>query len=242
MKHRLHHDSNDDLEDLGELKQLYQAQHNEMPSVELDRQIIAAAHRELAKPNRRELPQHPWWKRIVLPLYATATLVFTVFAAHILWPEPVRVPPGTTMGPVNIELIQSKKVAPQVTLKPREKRELPPYKAPEFGVETASGDATLLTGEISPNIAEETPDRAANTSDSAAISHATAESGSVNQESKLMQPNQVAKLSFPDQERWARDIIKLFRDGEYEQAREQLVRFKKVYPQYPIDEQIDALR
>ncbi|MCW9017921.1 MAG: hypothetical protein OQJ89_13200, partial [Kangiellaceae bacterium] len=134
-----------DEETLNKIARSYASVSTELPSSDIDRQIIAAAHRELANPTPRKLPKDSWWRRVSLPIYAAATFAFTAVATHWLWPEePARVPPGTTPGPVKIDLLPSE---PQIQQREsREPRELPKYRPPELEpvVETQKADGTPI--------------------------------------------------------------------------------------------------
>ncbi|MCW9000540.1 MAG: hypothetical protein OQK04_17650, partial [Kangiellaceae bacterium] len=66
-----------DEETLNKIARSYASVSTELPSSDIDRQIIAAAHRELANPTPRKLPKDSWWRRVSLPIYAAATFAFT---------------------------------------------------------------------------------------------------------------------------------------------------------------------
>ena len=51
----------------------------------------------------------------------------------------------------------------------------------------------------------------------------------------------LSKSIYPEKDAWAHKIIKLMIDGKNNAARTELERFKKVYPDYPIEEQIKGL-
>ena len=223
-----------DQEVLNKIEQSYASISTELPSSDIDKQIIAAAHRELANPAPRRLPKDSWWRRISLPIYAAATFAFTAVATHWLWPEePARVPPGTSPGPVKIDLLPSQ---PQIQQREsREPRKLPEYQPPQLEpiVETTKTEGTPVDARVPPienhdntgsSMASDMPQQA----EAAPVDSAAAQKN--------------GKLQFPDEKSWAKKIINLLREGQVEAAREEMVKFKQVYPNYPIDEQVEALR
>lgn len=222
-----------DQETLNKIEQSYKSISTELPASDIDQQIIAAAHRELANPAPRKLPKDSWWRRISLPIYAAATFAFTAVATHWLWPEePARVPPGTSPGPVKIDLLPSE---PQIQQREsREPRELPEYQPPELEpiVETqkAEGASVLRIRTI------EGQDKTG----SSMASDMPEQNEKIQVDSDSAQKN--GKLQFPNAKTWAQKITNLLREGHVEAAREEMVKFKQVYPNYPIDEQVEALR
>ncbi len=219
---------------LEELTKEYRQLSTEEPSAEIDKQIIAAAYREIEKPQPRSLPRPSWWRRLNLPIYAVATLAFTAIGTQILFQEPVRVPPGTAPSRVNIQLIDDTAEAPKLNLSPRQKRELPEYHQPPVELTNTTEVESLES-----NQQIEKPDQGSNASEA---EQNLAQAQDASRASEPLRGNHTAKLEFPDKEAWARQVLALFREGEYDKAKKELVRFKKVYPDYPIDAQIEALK
>ena len=54
--------------------------------------------------------------------------------------------------------------------------------------------------------------------------------------------HKVASLKYENKEAWAREILTLLKQGKTEKAKASLVEFKKRYPDFPIDAQIQALK
>jgi len=150
--------------ELFELIKLYQEHSTELPNSDIDKQILATAERELASTKLKGLTPVPWWKRLFLPLYVAATFTFTALAVHWFWPASVKVPPGTSIGTVAVE------VMPKVSV------------------------------------------------------------------------NRVTRFNYPDKEIWAKQIVELIKKNDDETAQKELTRFKNIYPNYPIDKQIQAFR
>jgi len=214
-----------DIEGLDELQKAYKAVSTEQPDSDIDKQIIAAAQRELASPNPKKSLDTSWWKRMSLPLYVAATFVFTAFASHWLWPsQTAKTLPGTAPSAVTFDLAE-----PTLQLEQREKSVRPALPKPpvlmappELALSKSVSQPPILNGAI---IVSE---------------NAT---GSAEDNVTQSVPNEhAAQLSHPEKEIWAREIIELFKQGEYQAGRTELVRFKQIYPDYPIDEQLEILR
>ncbi|TQV88800.1 hypothetical protein [Aliikangiella coralliicola] len=234
-----------DIEGFDELENAYRKMSTEMPDLAIDKQIIAAAHRELSSPNPKKIPKVSWWKRLALPLYATATFAFTAIAAHWLWPAPVKMPPGTTPGPVTIDLVEPKTKAPKMpSRKQRKLPELDYSTMPEADKSQSQNTVEEPLSGLEETMNILPPKGESQQQDSVADS--SANRSSLNEKESATKRSDgttsVAKLSFPDKEEWAREIIELFKKGDFGAARTELVRFKKAYPDYPIDEQIEAFR
>ena len=222
-----------------ELETLYQEYSNETPSSDIGRQIRAAAERELVEPNKRQLLALPWWKKLILPLYAACAFAFTAIATNWFWPAPVQLPPGTSSAPVVIDMSESSKdVSEPDRLKQHKKSEqkvliLVTYPQleiePEQPVDKEKVELLKLTDSVQSSLELEIQQEI----DSDEIA-----SEKVQQKAQ----SKVAKVQFPDKESWSRDIIRLMREGEFISAQKELAKFKKVYPGYPIDEQIESFR
>ncbi|WP_196140068.1 hypothetical protein [Aliikangiella sp. G2MR2-5] len=220
----------EEINHLDAFEKAYKEASNELPHSDVDKQIIAAAYRELDKPNSRRLPSNSWWRRLSLPVYALGTLAFTALATKWLWNEPVRMPPGTSPGPVEIEVVTDTNTNDMTDYKPREPKKAPEYQAPEFLPESQT---TRVTGSglkvpDNGNTVTQLPEQES-------LASPRGQGGKLKVE-------QVAKLEYQTKEEWAKKIIELYKEGRQEAARKELTRFKKKYPGYPIDEQLEALR
>lgn len=216
-----------DIENYDRLKSEYSAISNEMPDVDIDKQIIAAAHCELANPNAKKLLKNSWFRRLSLPIYAAATFAFTAIATHWFWPtEPARTLPGTAPTNVTFEVME-----PQANIEPPRKRT--PRELPEPPMLLQQPEVDTTAGEIHEPVNVLVEEQMASPRDNSPISKtSTTETSSA---------KNVAKLQYPDKDQWARKIILLFKQGEHEVGRKELIRFKKAYPNYPIDGQLENL-
>jgi hypothetical protein len=235
---------------LKKINSIYNQFSNEEPDTIIDRQILAAAHREIASPNSREKLHTPWWRRLLLPLYVTTVFAFTAIGANLYWPEVTpHVPPGTAPGPVSIDLIESEAHLSELKLKQqakvRKKTEMPQ-------------EISVLKQPISPKTKQQEAEKLV------VMKDGDIEKTAINivkqlefqqQETELLNINasQLARKepvssrlgvnkSYPNKEAWARDIITMFKNGEYAQVKEELVLFKSTFPDYPIDDQIEVFR
>lgn len=226
-----------DQEFLGRLEKQYKSGSVEEPSVDLDKQIIAAAHREIAEPNKLKRPNNSWWRRLSLPVTAAATFAFTAIATHLLLPEKVGVPPGTASPrPIQIDLVDEKDL--KLKVEQRKPRKAPkfesPIKEPEVSSKVENDDIADMHNEMkveNGSLRTKVPE----------LNQAKEKNKSL-ESSKGAEVSKLAKLEHPEKEKWSRQIIELFKKGEFEKAQKELVRFKKIYPDYPIDAQIEALK
>lgn len=230
--------------ELDAIKHVYQRYSTEMPDSGIDKQILAAAHRELSNPNLREVLKNSWWRRLLLPLYVTATFTFTAIGAHWYWPAPVRVPPGTTPGPVIIEIINSDQLKPQnkqrVMLKMPKKQSLMALPAvPQAKLQDNDSvlpiESNVLDAMSKAELSQTLKFKLKN---AVKVPELSAQSISV-------EPiNQAANTDHKalDKEKWVREIIQLLKNGDYHTVKKELVRFKAAFPDYPIDEQIEPFR
>ncbi len=228
-----------DIEGFETLASLYKKCSKEVPDNEIDRQIIAAAHRELESPKVLSLPKVSWWRRLSLPVYAATAFSFMALATHVLWEEPARTLPGTSPSPVNFELAKKpinlspdkdkyvRKSAPDVELLlPQPETNSSHH---EIGVVPIS-DSELFLDLLPEQQLEEKHSSSNDINNSVKEKH-------VNKNG-----TQIAKAELLSQKEWARKIIELYKKGHYESAQESLLAFKKAYPDYPIDEQVEIFR
>jgi ribulose bisphosphate carboxylase small subunit len=188
------------------------------PSV--DKQILAAAYRESQLPRNTSEYRFTVWRKLSLPLYIASGFVFTVLAYNTLL-LPNREEFHADESASTIISIESSEVSTESLSAPqiRQKRELPTLQSPE-----------------------QLPERVVTESSSSAI-----EIGSSNEQQRqlidqgIYTGNQLKKAEFPEKEAWAREIIVLLRSGDTQTAKSELNEFKKIYPDYPIEEQIKVL-
>ncbi|TQV73755.1 hypothetical protein FLL45_12860 [Aliikangiella marina] len=236
-----------DIEGFDSLHKQYQEASVELPSRDIDKQIIAAAHREIANPNPRKSLQISWWRRLLLPVYVAATFTFTAIAAHWFWPQegtPAKTLPGTAPATVSFEVVAPQQMALE-RKESRQKRESQRRELPE--------PTMLMAPPETQSAAVTNHDRQVDALESgvAESEHLLLDSGvdgSVGDKSLTTSSSAArsevhsGQLVHPEKEVWARQIIGMFREGEREKARKELVRFKQVYPDYPIDQQLEPFR
>ncbi len=217
-----------------ELEKIYRQHSKELPNSAIDKQIIAAANAELMSPNPRNKLKTSWWRRLSLPLYVTATFTFTALAAHWFWPAPVRIAPGTSPSPTMINLSEPGIV--DLEMPKRQPRKMPDAESLIEPPQTEKKSFEATQGEVLIDAAERQRKLDQQLHSKSVVSLPSKQTTAVNSAKEATK--NVAKLSFQDREEWARKIIELFKKSEFEQAQGELVRFKKAYPDYPIDEQI----
>lgn len=228
-------------ESLLAIEELYTKHADERPDTDVDKQILAAMRRELSNPREIQLPIKPSWKRLILPLYVMTIFTFSVIALHWFWPSPTWAPEETLLSPVSVDLTDQK-----VEAKAKKQRSLPKkqlvMQLPEspktesqiegnnqLEQELQLGKSYSLEEKLSHEIKLKTENIIENQQEEKRLKSATS------------QPNNSA-LSYPDKEKWVRDIIEMFKQGKYEKAHGEVIRFKKVYPDYPLDEQIEPFK
>ena len=215
-----------DIENYDQLRSDYLAISKEMPASDIDKQIIAAAHRELANPNAKKMPKNGWFRRLALPIYAAATFTFTALATHWFWPtEPAKTLPGTAPTTVTFEVME-----PQLKVETPQKRT--PRELPEPPVILQQPKADTMGEQRQQPVNILVEEQLVSPRDNPQITVAKPDN-----ERRV---KNVAKVTYPDKEKWARDIIQLFKKGEHETGRKELIRFKKAYPNYPIDGQLEV--
>lgn len=191
-----------------------------LPDEVLDRQILAAAHREISQPKKRADYQVSWRRKLSLPLYVAAGFTFTVFALKPIWQVPGHQIEQTEQAsqPTSIQ-IGKEDSEQQVTQSSRVKRELPQLQAIPDIPETTTKER--VPSEL---IHRENDDFSSDIKDG-----------------EIYTGTHLSKAVYPEKEAWARKIINFMKNGDDETARMELIRFKKVYPDYPIEEQIKVL-
>jgi len=219
------------------IRNLYQQGSNEVPCSDIDKQILAAAERELSKPNSRKSYEIPWWRRLTLPLYAAAVFTFTAIGAHWFWPTPTMVPPGTAPAPVaiDVDVLNEESSLDQSPQRFSKKHRMPEQEALQAMPTRAksvveASEVNTPTG-LAEQVAIEVDKPALLTITGSRIKSSNK---SISKESSSTVP--------PEKEQWVREIIQLLKDGEHIAAQKELVAFKTVYPEYPIDEQLELFR
>lgn len=184
------------------------------PSLFLDKQIIAASVRESKRRPNTNQYRFSWWRKLSLPLYVATAFSFSVIAINSLWQAPDQFVESEFTA-------DSAKSSKEISIKleensePNDKsgRQLPSLVLPPESV----GKTELEVVELQP---------------------LDTELGDSQNDDALYTGNQQQKVDYPEQDAWARTIIELLKKGRVSDAKTELERFKQVYPNYPIDEQI----
>lgn len=232
-----------DIEGFDALSAEYQTATDEMPPSHLDKQILAAAHREITHPNPRKPYKISWWRRLSLPLYAAATVTFATIGTRWYWDNaPARTPIKEESGTTSFDVsVQSEPVA---KTKKRVVKPLPQPTSimapPEYSTESdktseyrqRSLDAAVEQQKVMNELlSQKVNDRR--------IKQETTEE-IVSVDTIESRESEAGEKKYPDKEKWVEEIIELFKTCDYHRAEEELKRFKQVYPDYPIDEKIDT--
>jgi len=204
--------------DLKEINMILEHDEPQLDGV-IDKQIIAAAHHSSKVKSKPKIYRYSGWRRLSLPLYVATGFSLSIFAFNSLWQPPGYIIEDTQAESTHIEVsLDSVNVEAKMAQSKRVKHELPELSVPEElpGVVTDAPIAQDGNG-------------------------LTLEEGNVSNQEFLYTGTQTSIATYPEKEAWARKIITHMREGEIEQARNELTRFKKVYPTYPIEEQIKGL-
>jgi len=204
--------------DLEEIKMLL-GQGEPQLDAAIDKQIIAAAHRHVTIKPKPKIYQYSGWRRLSLPLYVAAGFTLSIFAFKNLWQPPVYIIDDKQVESNHIEIdAGSLNVEVEMAQSKRTKRELPELSLPQDLPEVVTDEPIVQNGD---GLIEE--------------------EGYLSKEEAIYTGTQTSIATHPEKEAWARKIITYMKNGEIEQARTELNRFKKVYPAYPIEEQIKGL-
>lgn len=200
-------------------------ENNQAPSHDLDQLILSAAHREMAQPQARTILKSSGWNKILLPLYVATGFAFTFIPVMFLWQAPVYNAQNDTERPVMVEFKQSvpsvnqKKFSPLTETSHHNERQLPEKLIIPTNLERTAVEKIMTNFELA-NIQV----------DSTQSFKPQSYTGT-----------ELKKALFPEKEAWARKIILFLKDDNIEQARLEIIQFKKINPEYPIEEQIKVL-
>jgi hypothetical protein len=205
--------------DLQKIDNLLKLSEDGKSTADIDKQILAAAYREVSKPKRSNQYQFSFWRKLSLPLYICSGFVLTVLAYNTL------LIPGEQVTTQQESASRLLKIESGVTaddgqknVSQRQKHVLPELKIPE-----------------------QAPQRVVTESNSTAIEIGTSGEQYELIEQGIYTGSQLKKAAHPEKEAWAREIIILLTSGETEKAHSELNQFKKIYPDYPIEEQVKGL-
>ena len=207
-------------DDLQRLQSLFSQEVLPLPNTALDKQIIAAAHREIKAPQKPVIYAISWWRKLSLPLYVAAGFTFTVLAYKSLWQVPVYQMEAESSHAMSAEFdIDSINLQQDMQQSDRIKRQLPELLVPPDSPERTENEK--IVSDFEQNI--------------------SADFKTSIEKDDIYTGTYLSKALYPEKEAWARKIIDHMRKGDIETARSELIRFKKIYPDYPIEEQIKVL-
>ncbi|MDQ7048044.1 MAG: hypothetical protein Q9M92_00290 [Enterobacterales bacterium] len=183
----------------------------------LDHSILLAAEREITQPASKRSYQISWFRKLSLPLYAATSMAFTLFAINYLWQPPQYSLATKEKHNVEVDFSQSiQSEAPTVPVNKRVEREMPQMIVPP-------SDSLIL-------------------SDSAGSEALSEKSNPVIESTEAIQSiftgYQMSVKNYSEKQAWVEKIVNYMKNGQLQLARDEIVAFKKIYPEYPIEEQI----
>ncbi len=183
----------------------------------LDYQILRAAKSEIKRPKAKQVYHFNWFRRLSLPLYAAGSIAFTLFAINQMWHPPELQKAGNSEASTQVDFSQpSNSEAIEIPLKSRVKRELPQLILP--------------------------PEEIASTPEATAQPLPVEQSQALFPQSEAQQSiftgNQTEVKPYSEKQAWINKIVDYMQAGQLELARNEMVAFKKAYPEYPLEEQI----
>jgi hypothetical protein len=243
------------------LSQIYREASSEGPPAALDAAILAAARKQVAKPQRRARSS---WVRWMAPASALATLVVAVSLAFLVEREQPGTPDGTAIraipprpqsppaaAPESAKMkADSAAPAPAATPPAQVPVPLPAVVAPP-AAEAFPAESRAKAAESrmsAPKAAESKTMRESNVAGDAALGAArtaapAASAGAPTSPAaagKLAPLRQQAIQRSP--EAWLDEISRLKREGRDKEAAEQLAEFRKAYPAYAVPESLRVLQ
>ncbi len=205
-------------EDLSSLEEILFQDDHCAPDAGLDKQILAAAQREIEKDSKVTVYKVSWWQKLSLPLTLFAGLTFGVLAIKSVFQVPIRAGVESQDNTINIKLVDGEKfLQPNKPISKLIQRKLPELQIPP--------ELSKLTPKPVNVMPQQTSEIAMDIIDTKIAIQAFTSS----------------KDKPPKKNQWARKIIKLMREGQIKSARLELEQFKVAYPNYPIEEQIKSL-
>jgi hypothetical protein len=247
------------------LSRLYREASTEGPPAALDAAILAAARKQLAKPQRRERSS---WVRWMAPASALATLVVAVSLAFLIERErpetldgtAIREIPPRPQSPPPASTTESAKpkapdrAAPAATEKKEVPAIAPPAQAPAASAqvprlgapaqapaprsaEPAPPAAQAFPAESRAKASESKTTRESNVASDAALGGAGAAAPAAPAATRKLAPLRQQAIQHSP-EAWLEEISRLKREGRDKEAEEQLAEFRKAYPAYAVPESL----
>jgi len=195
------------------------------PEHVLDQMILSAAHREINIPQKRSALKSAGWRKILLPLYVATGFAFTFLPVMFLWQAPIFHAENDVKTPFRLQYEQS-----ETELHAEKKHH---------------GLSSIRANERELPIRVEVPintDRAIAEKVMANFDLVTIQNDNANvNKLQVFTGNELKRALYPEKEAWVRKIMIFLQEDKIEQARLEMIQFKKINPNYPIEEQIKAL-
>lgn len=230
MKQQAGRPTDDWSEDLQKLEDLFANDDNSSPPQWLNKQILSAANREIEQASKPREYFLRGWKKWSLPLYAATGMAFSFIAIQAIWTPLVNQPANLQSTPsdtVQTEIIVTE---PEPNLDrvstPRKQRKLPVLDTNEVPQSIVSSSEVP---ELNPPIDLNNLD--------VPLEKATQEK----EQNAVYTGGELVKSVHPERQAWAQKIISLVKSDKREDVLRELTAFKRVYPEYPIDEQIKSI-
>ena len=209
----------EEIEQFERLEKLYRTYSQESPSPDVDKQIIAFAHRDVSQPDNYRLRKLCPWRRLLFPVYLAAAFSFVAITAHWLWPQigmdsPPKTLPGTAPPSVSFEML--------------------PHKTNKIEATAKSSNDGAHKSDVAAQFSEQV-----NSTKSGLSSNQIMESSSEPMQKREVQAAHQRKNLQRDE--WVVVISTLIDNKKYRAAEDQLIHFKQVYPDYPVDDMFERL-
>jgi hypothetical protein len=193
-----------------QLLKAYRNHSQEEPSSDVSQLILAAAHRESLKPQKKSQPflhQTGWLNRLRLPFAFTGAMIMTLAVAQILWPM-ISISDSQLEKAAIHDLEFSQTKSTNVDLADEtyfDERLLKPQKLSRKSEKNAKS-ATLINVDDFYDMPKDL-------------------ASDVHQE----------RSNEAERERWVQRIVKLAQEGNYQSMNQELKAFVAAYPDFPID-------
>ena len=249
------------------LSRLYREASSEGPPAALDAAILAAARKQIAKPQRRA---RSFWVRWMAPASALATLVVAVSIAFLVErerpetldgtairevsPRPQSPPPAhitettkpkaaDSAAPAAAERKEAPAAADRATVEAASRKDAPAAAAPAArSAEPAPPAAQAFPAEsrakaITPETAARKTAAEPNVAGDSAIGRLGATAPAAPAAAGKLAPTRQHGIQ-RSPEAWLEEISRLKREGSDKEAAEQLAEFRKIYPAYAVPENL----
>ncbi len=202
-----------------------------------------------------------WWRRLALPSFVAGGFVLTVFAFQALWQPLFKSVPSQYVADsgaqladqqktiqIQIEFIANDREQSQLISKPstvsltRMKKREQALAEFDENIKIPSSDLRVTDSKNSESLNESAQFVskgfieviASTKNDTSIIETKHEQIGNQN----LYTGSQLSKSEYPEQEIWVKRIVTLFKESQNIQANKELESFRKIYPNYSIDEKI----